>query len=187
MPRIPILIIHRVPRVSRGGGLAQRRRGAEEDRECRNFESAFCNSFGQQVKNTPPSKRLGSGHGPYRLTWHYRKRHRVLCGRLSGWGGLAQRRRGAEGDREDREDRECRDVESAFCNCLGQQVKNTPPSKRLGSGHGPYRLTWHYRKRHRILCGRLSGWESPPFSTTAYRLLRATGSRNEKAGDGSPA
>jgi hypothetical protein len=43
-----------------------------------------------------------------------------------GWGGLAQRRRGAEAQRGDREERECWAVESAFCDCLGQQATDNP-------------------------------------------------------------
>jgi hypothetical protein len=42
--------------------------------------------------------RYESGHGPYQPPWPGRKRHRALCGRLSGWEGLAQRRRRAEGE-----------------------------------------------------------------------------------------
>ncbi len=34
----------------------------------------------------------------------------------------------AEAQRGEREDWECRNVESAFCNCLGQQAQGTPKS-----------------------------------------------------------
>jgi hypothetical protein len=49
---------------------------------------------------------------------------------------------------------------------------NAPhPQNRFGSGHMPYPPPWPGRKRHRALCGRLSGscWEkATAFSDDLY-------------------
>jgi hypothetical protein len=99
-----------------------------------------------------PQSRFGSGHGPNPPPWPGRKRHRVLCGRLSGWGwgGLAQRRRGAEEG--------IGRTGNISATALDSRQRIIFPQSRFGSGHGPNPPPWPGRKRHRVLCGRLSGW-----------------------------
>ncbi len=110
-----------------------------------------------------PPKRQGSGHGTYPLPWAGRKCHRGLCGRLSGsgWGGLAQRRRGAEAQRIWEGGGLLHRSSYQPLPWPAETVTLHYPPKRRGSGHGTDPSPWSGCKRHRALCGRLSGsgWE----------------------------
>ena len=65
----------------------------------------------------------------------------------SGWGGLAQSRRG-QGMQD--------------CRCFSLHLPWSSDSESLkiwlGSGNGPQPTPWPSRKRHRVLCGRRPGW-----------------------------
>jgi len=108
-------------------------------------------------------KMLGAEHGTYPLPWAGRKRHRALCGRLSGsgWGGLAQRRRGAEAQRIWEGGGLLHRSSYQPLPWPAETVTLHYPPKRRGSGHGTDPSPWSGCKRHRALCGRLSGsgWE----------------------------
>ena len=112
-------------------------------------------------------KKFGSHHWTYPNPWPGRKRHRALCGRLSGaeWGGPPQRSQRTQRiiGMEDR-----RYMEAVFCHCFGQSV-GILPKKKFGSHHWTYPHPWPGRKRHRALCGRLSGagWGKRPPCRTA--------------------
>ena len=101
---------------------------------------------------------MDQGHGPNPSPLPNRKRHRDLCGRLSGWGGLPQRSQRAQmgigkGGMQLRQ--------SCFLQrpwSAGNRFpQNPPPNKRMDQGHGPNPSPLPDRKRHRDLCGRLSG------------------------------
>jgi hypothetical protein len=122
--------------------------------DCRYMEAVFCHCYGQSVRILP-KKKFGSHHWTYPHPWPDRKRHRALCGMLSGsgWGGLSQRSQRTQrimgmGDR--------RYMEAVFCHCYGQSV-GILSKKKFGSHHWTYPRPWPDRKRHRALCGRLSG------------------------------
>jgi hypothetical protein len=146
------------------------RRGAEaQRREWGKVRAVSRNRLGplETVYLTYFPKRQGLEHGPYPPSWPGRKRHCVLCGRLSGWG----REGDGKGER------------SELFPATGSTVNLANFPKRQGLEHGPYPPSWPGRKRHCVLCGRLSGWGGKVTKGSGCLFGRTLGAIILTAGD----
>ena len=113
--------------------------------------------------------------------------------RLFGWGrkvtGKLGRREGPEGDASRRgaeaQRREWGKVRAVSRNRLGplETVYLTYFPKRQGLEHGPYPPSWPGRKRHCVLCGRLSGWGGKVTKGSGCLFGRTLGAIILTAGD----
>jgi hypothetical protein len=125
------------------GGLAQRRRGAEDNWEggMQLHRRCFLQrpwSAENGIPQNPPPQKHGSGHGPNSPRDQVENATASSAGGTpeGGWGGLAQRRRGAEdyweGGMQIR--RRCF-LQRPWSAETG--IPQNPPPQKHGSGHGP--------------------------------------------------